>query len=234
MAKILMIISAADTVTLADGSEHPTGYWAEEVAASHKVLTDAGHTVSIATPGGARPTVDPVSLDERGGVDASDAATFKAYLESIEADLAAPLDLATVRAADYDALYLPGGHAPMTDLADDARLGALLADADARGQVVAALCHGVAGLLSATKADGTFVFAGRSLTGFSDEEENQGGLGDQAPWLVETRLAERGADVKTGAAWSDTVIVDGNLVTGQNPQSSVTTAKQVLAALATD
>lgn len=81
------------------------------------------------------------------------------------------------------------------------------------------------------KEDGTFVFAGRSLTGFTDEEENQGGLGDQAPWLVEGRLAERGAVVKPGAAWSDTVIVDGDLITGQNPQSGVTTAKQVLAAL---
>ncbi|CAM5642079.1 dimethylallyltransferase [Streptomyces pilosus] len=231
MAQILMIISAADTLPLADGSTHATGYWAEEVAASHKVLTEAGHTVSIATPGGARPTVDAISLDERGGVDAADAAAFKAYLDSIEEDLAAPLDLAAVHAADYDALYLPGGHAPMTDLADDSRLGALLADADSRGQVIAALCHGVAGLLSATKEDGSFLFAGRSLTGFTDEEENQGGLGDQAPWLVESRLTERGADVKTGPAWSDTVIVDGNLITGQNPQSSVTTAKQVLAAL---
>ncbi|MFE2622488.1 type 1 glutamine amidotransferase domain-containing protein [Streptomyces caelestis] len=126
---------------------------------------------------------------------------------------------------------MPGGHAPMTDLADDARLGVLLADADGRGQVVAALCHGVAGLLSATKEDGAFVFAGRSLTGFTDEEENQGELGDQAPWPVESRLAERGAGVRTGAAWCDTVIVDGNLITGQNPQSSVTTAKQVLTAL---
>ncbi|MFE0549004.1 type 1 glutamine amidotransferase domain-containing protein [Streptomyces pilosus] len=231
MAQILMIISAADTLALADRSTHATGYWAEEVAASHKVLTEAGHTVRIATPGGARPTVDAISLDERGGVDAATAAAFTAYLDSIEEDLAAPLDLAAVHAADYDALYLPGGHAPMTDLADDSRLGALLADADSRGQVVAALCHGVAGLLSATKEDGSFLFAGRSLTGFTDEEENQGGLGDQAPWLVESRLTERGADVKTGPAWSDTVIVDGNLITGQNPQSSVTTAKQVLAAL---
>jgi putative intracellular protease/amidase len=232
MAKILMIVSSADTLTLADGSAHTTGYWAEEVAASHKVLTEAGHTVSIATPGGARPSVDPVSLDERGGVDTSDAASFRTYLESIEADLTAPLDLATVRAADYDALYLPGGHAPMTDLADNAGLGALLADADDRGQVIAALCHGVAGLLSATNADGAFTFAGRSLTVFTDEEEKQGGLGDRSPWLVESRLAERGADVRTGSPWSDTVIVDGNLITGQNPQSSVTTAKQVLAALA--
>ncbi|MEU0852466.1 type 1 glutamine amidotransferase domain-containing protein [Streptomyces flaveolus] len=233
MADILMIISSADTLTLADGTPHPTGYWAEEVAASHRVLVEAGHRVRIATPGGVRPTVDAVSLDERGGVEAADGAAFKAYLESMGEELAAPLDLAAVRAADHDALYLPGGHAPMADLAASPVLGALLADADRQGRTIAALCHGAAALLSAERADGTFLFSGRSLTGFTDEEERQGGLGDAAPWLVESRLAERGAHLKAGAPWSDTVVVDGNLITGQNPQSSVTTAKQVLAALGT-
>ncbi|MFF9580486.1 type 1 glutamine amidotransferase domain-containing protein [Streptomyces achromogenes] len=231
MAKILMIISAADTLALADGSAHPTGYWAEEVAASHQVLVEAGHQVDIATPAGARPTVDPVSLDERGGVRPADGTAFRAYLDSIAASLDAPLDLASVRAADYDAFYLPGGHAPMADLADDPALGALLAEADQRGRVVAALCHGVAALLSATTATGAFLFAGRGLTGFTDEEERQGGLGDNAPWLIEDRLVERGAHFKAGAPWSDSVVVDGNLITGQNPQSSVTTAREVLAAL---
>ncbi|MEU4149206.1 type 1 glutamine amidotransferase domain-containing protein [Streptomyces sp. NPDC026659] len=231
MAKILMIISAADTLTLADGTSHPTGYWAEEVAASHRVLTGAGHQVDIATPGGVRPTVDPISLDGRGGVEAADGAAFAAYLESIGAELEAPLDLAGVRAADYDALYLPGGHAPMADLADDPGLGSLLAGADERGTVIAALCHGVAGLLAAERADGAFVFAGRALTAFTDDEERQGGLGDAAPWLLQTRLAERGAELRTGAPWSDTVVSDGNLITGQNPQSTVSTAERVLAAL---
>jgi putative intracellular protease/amidase len=195
------------------------------------VLVEAGHRLDIATPGGVRPTVDAISLDERGGVEPADGASFQTYLESIEADLSTPLDLATVRAADYDVLFLAGGHAPMADLAADAGLGALLADADSRGRTIAALCHGVAALLSADRADGTFVFAGRDLTSFSDAEEHQGGLGDAAPWLVESRLAERGARLRTGAPWSDTVIVDGNLITGQNPQSSVSTAEQVLAAL---
>ncbi|MEV7325136.1 type 1 glutamine amidotransferase domain-containing protein [Streptomyces sp. NPDC093970] len=231
MAKILMVISASDTLVLADGSTHPTGYWAEEVAASHRVLVEAGHQVDIATPGGVRPTVDPVSLDERGGVDPATGAALRAYLESVEADLSAPLDLAAVHGADYDALFLPGGHAPMADLAASAELGALLVEADGRGGTVAALCHGVAALLSAERADGTFLFEGRTLTGFTDEEERQGGLGDAAPWLVESRLAERGALLKTGSPWSDTVVVDGNLITGQNPQSSVSAAERVLTAL---
>ncbi|KDN18568.1 type 1 glutamine amidotransferase domain-containing protein [Amycolatopsis rifamycinica] len=231
MARILMIVSAADTLVLTDGRTHPTGYWAEEVTASHQVLVEGGHQVDIATPGGARPTVDPVSLDERGGVQPADGAAFRAYLDSIAASLEAPLDLGSVEAAGYDALYLPGGHAPMADLADNRALGALLTEADRQGRTVAALCHGVAALLSATDDDGTFLFTGRSLTGFTDEEERQGGLGDAAPWLVEDRLNERGAHFEAGAPWSDTVVVDGNLITGQNPQSSVTTAKEVLAAL---
>lgn len=231
MAKILMIVSAADTLVLADGSAHPTGYWAEEVAASHKVLVEAGHQVDIATPAGTRPTVDPISLDERGGVQAADGAEFRSYLDSIAASLDAPLDLGSVKATDYDALYLPGGHAPMADLADNPALGALLTEADQRGRTIAALCHGVAALLSATDTAGTFLFAGRSLTGFTNDEEHQGGLGDATPWLVEDRLSERGAHFRAGAPWSDTVVVDGNLITGQNPQSSVTTAKEVLAAL---
>ncbi|MET9122217.1 type 1 glutamine amidotransferase domain-containing protein [Streptomyces sp. NPDC004528] len=231
MAKILMIISAADTLVLADGTPYPTGYWAEEVAASHRVLVEAGHQVDIATPGGVRPTVDPVSLDERGGVDPANSAALKAYLESIKAELETPLDLAAVDGVDYEALYVPGGHAPMADLVDNRELGALLVQAESQGKIIAALCHGVGGLLSAERADGTFLFSGRTLTGFTDAEEREGGVGDAAPWLVESRLAERGAVLKTGPNWSDTVVVDGNLITGQNPRSSVATATHVVAAL---
>ncbi|KFU79406.1 Putative intracellular protease/amidase [Amycolatopsis lurida] len=226
MARILMIVSAADHVRLTDGTDHPTGFWAEEVAASHRVLAEAGHQVEIATPAGHRPTVDPISLDERGGVDPAEGAKFAEYLQGL--DLSAPLKLSGVSADDYDAFYLPGGHGPMTDLVDDADLGTLLNDADARGKTIAALCHGLAALLSARGEDGSFTFAGRSMTSFSDEEERQGGLGDKSPFFVETRLREQGAIVTPAAAWSSEVVVDGNLVTGQNPQSSVATAERVL------
>lgn len=231
MAKILMVISGADTIALADGTAHPTGYWAEEVAVSHKLLREAGAEVVIATPGGARPTVDPISLDESGGVAEADSKEFRAYLDSIAEELAAPLVLADVSPDDYDAVYIPGGHAPMTDLAADADLGGLLNAANARGKIVAALCHGPAALLSATTGDGGFTFAGRSLTSFTDEEEHQGGLGDKTPYFVESRLRERGAVTDTGPAWSNKVVEDGNLITGQNPQSSAGTAQRVLQAL---
>ncbi|MBT2440154.1 type 1 glutamine amidotransferase domain-containing protein [Streptomyces sp. ISL-36] len=231
MPKIVMIISAATSLQLADGSTHPTGYWAEEVAASHQVLKAAGAEVDIATPAGVRPTVDALSLSEQGGVSEADAAEFRAYLAGIEEQLATPLALSEVAAGDYDAIYIPGGHAPMADLAGDADLGRLLNEADERGTTVAALCHGVAGMLSATKENGDFTFAGRALTSFTDEEERQGGLGENTPFFVETRLREKGAVARTGAAWSNTVVVDGNLITGQNPQSSTSTAEAVLKAL---
>jgi putative intracellular protease/amidase len=231
MPSVLMVVTAADALPLADGGSHPTGFWAEEVAASHRILRAAGLDVRIATPGGRPAPVDPISLDERGGVSAEDARDFRDYLESISAELSRPLALADVRTGDYDAVYLPGGHGPMADLATDADLARILAEADARRLTVAALCHGPAGLLSAVDADGRFLFAGRRLTVFTDDEERQGGLGDRVPYLVESRLRELGAVIASGAAWSSTVVRDGNLITGQNPQSSADTAREVVDSL---
>lgn len=216
-----MVVSGADSLVLANGTNHPTGFWAEEVVESLRVLRAAGVEVSIATPGGVRPTVDKASL---AGND------FGVAVDAIADELAAPLVLADVVAADYDAVYLPGGHGPMVDLAIDPALGRLLVEFEAAGKIVAALCHGPAGLLSAIREDGTFAFAGRALTVFTDEEERQGGL--DVPYLVETRLRELGARVSSGPPWSSTVVVDGNLVTGQNPQSSVDTAQRVADLLA--
>ncbi|WP_199441074.1 type 1 glutamine amidotransferase domain-containing protein [Umezawaea beigongshangensis] len=231
MTKVLMIVSAADSLELADGTAHPTGFWAEELAASHELLRAAGAEVDVATPGGAQPTVDPISLDERGGVSEADAERFRRYLDSIATELAAPLSLADVTIDDYDAVYVPGGHGPMADLARDADTGRLLRAADARGSVVAVLCHGPAALLSTVDADGTFAFAGRRVTAFTDVEEQQGGLGERSPYLVESRLRELGAVIESGEPWTSTVVVDGTLISGQNPQSSRATAEAVLAAL---
>ncbi|HEX8870672.1 MAG TPA: type 1 glutamine amidotransferase domain-containing protein [Lentzea sp.] len=218
MKKLLMVVSGASELTLADGTSHPTGFWAEEVVESVRVLREAGVDVTVATPGGVVPTVDKASLDGR----------FDDVVASLE-DLRSPADLATMKAADFDAIYLPGGHGPMADLAFDRTLGALLADFANHGKLVAALCHGPAGLLSAVRADGTFVFAGKEMAVFSDEEERQGGLA--VPYSVAGRLSELGARLATGEPWSSTVVVDGGLVTGQNPQSTVATAAQVASLL---
>ena len=231
MANVLMVVSAADSLTMKDGSEHPTGFWAEELVVSHQTLVDAGHTVHLATPGGAKPTVDQVSLaaDSAGGEERAEG--FRDYLAKIGAELSQPLVLADVDIASYDAVVMPGGHGPMADLYKDADLGRLLVAADKDGKVIAPFCHGPAGLLSATDDAGTFTFAGRRLTVFSNEEELNGGTGENTPWLVEDALKEKGAIVDNAAAWSSNVVRDGNLITGQNPQSSEDVAKEVIKAL---
>ena len=232
MAKnILMVVSAADSLTMRDGSDHPTGYWAEELVVSHRTLLDAGHTVHIATPGGKKPTVDEVSLaaESAGGQDRAD--SFRRYIDSLDAELSNPLVLADVDASAYDAVVMPGGHGPMADLYQDADLGRLLTAVNTAGKIIAPFCHGPAGLLSATDDDGAFTFAGRRLTVFTNEEELGGGMGPTTPWFVEDVLKEKGAVVENGAAWTSHVVRDGNLITGQNPQSSEDVAKEVLAAL---
>lgn len=224
MPRVLMVLTGADKLIMCDGAEHPTGFWAEEVAASHKVLAEAGIDIDIATPSGVRPPVDPGSAAAEG------AAPFVEYLDSIAAELAMPLAISDVSIDKYDAVYIPGGHGPMTDLATDADLGGLLRAANDQGMIIATLCHGQAALLS-TVIDGDFPFAGKRITVFSNAEELNGGTGETTPWFVETRLRELGAIVEPGPPWSDTVIVDGNLITGQNPQSSVDTATHVVNAL---
>ncbi|UTT69336.1 type 1 glutamine amidotransferase domain-containing protein [Arthrobacter sp. DNA4] len=231
MANILMVVSAADSLTMKDGSEHPTGYWAEELVVSHQTHTDADNTVHIATPGGRKPTVDQVSLAPESAGGEERAQGFRDYIAKIDGELAHPLVLADVDLAGYDAVVMPGGHGPMADLYKDADLGRLLVAANKDGKIIAPFCHGPAGLLSATDDDGGFTFKGRRLTVFTNEEELGGGTGENTPWLVEDALKEKGAVVENGAAWSSNVVRDGNLITGQNPQSSEDVAKEVLAAL---
>lgn len=226
MAHVLMVVTGAGTIALADGTAHPTGFWAEELVELHRGLHAAGYDVTIATPGGVRPPVDPASLS------GDDAAGLRASLDSIDGLLAQPRPLGDVPAGVYDAIVLPGGHGPMVDLAVDADLGRLLIDAADRGAVVGALCHGPAGLLSAVRPDGSFAFAGRRIAVFTDEEERQGGLGDATPYLVASRLGELGAIIEPAAPWSVEVVRDGALVSGQNPQSSAATAARLVEVLA--
>ncbi|MGY5318857.1 type 1 glutamine amidotransferase domain-containing protein [Neomicrococcus lactis] len=231
MANILMVVSAADSLTMRDGTEHPTGYWAEELVVSHKTLLEAGHTVSIATPGAVKPTVDQVSLSgaAAGGQERAD--SFRDYIASLDAELSSPLVLADVDLADFDGIVIPGGHGPMQDLFKDKDLGKLLVAATKDGKIVAPFCHGPAALLSAVDDDGAFVFAGRRLTVFSNDEELGGGTGPNTPWFVQDELAAKGAIIENSTPWSSNVVRDGNLITGQNPQSSEDVAKEVIKAL---
>jgi len=232
MSNILMIVTGADLLTMKDGSEHPTGFWAEELVTAHRDLVAAGHAVTIATPGGVTPTVDRGSLDPAVVGSQATVDDLDAYLASIADELDGAVPIADIDAGDYAAVVLPGGHGPMADLAFDAATGRVLVAANAAGIIIAPFCHGPAALLSAKLADGSNAFAGRRLTVFTDEEERTGGTGENTPWWVESELRDRGAVIDSAAPWSDHVVVDGNLITGQNPQSSASVARRVLEALA--
>lgn len=232
MTKVLMIVSAADHWTLNDGTLHPTGFWAEELVTPYSVFTNAGWDVDVATPGGTAPTVDQASLDEGAG-DADTLQEVKTQLEELQPVLAKPLNLDNVNAADYDLVFYPGGHGPMEDLAVDETSGRILAERMADNAPVALLCHAPAAVLATENAPGGSPFAGRKMTGFSNDEERAAGLADKAPWLLESRLVALGAEYdKAPEPWASHVIVDGNLYTGQNPSSSKELAERLVKDLA--
>ncbi|CAM2155520.1 D-lactate dehydratase [Pararobbsia alpina] len=232
MPSILMILTSATSWTQLDGSQRPTGFWAEEFVAPHEVFSASGADIAIATPYGGPAVVDALSLSvEVNHGDSAKVAALSAYLEKHAAALQAPQSLANIHLSEFDAVFVPGGHGPMQDLAVNERVGLILAAALADPEkVVGAVCHGQASFLSAGNASGS-VFRNRRLTAFTDDEETQVGLAANAPWLLETRLRAAGAVFEAGAPWSPHVVVDGNLVTGQNPASAAAAAKAVLTAL---
>jgi putative intracellular protease/amidase len=227
MAKILFVMTGADHWTLADGTPHPTGFWAEEAVAPYRKLTAAGHEVTVATPGGVVPPVDQGSLapDANGGEEG--AKEIAEALESMD-ELRRPIRLEDVDLADYAAVFYPGGHGPMEDLAVNQDSGALLSATLASGKPLGVVCHAPAALLAAVDGDGASPFAGYRITGFTNAEETQAGLADRARWLLQDRLVGIGADFVEGEPWTPHVVVDRNLVTGQNPASSGPLADELI------
>ena len=230
MSKILFVVTGAERWTLNDGTEHPTGYWAEEVVAPYQAFAAAGYEIVVATPGGVVPTVDQGSLAPAFNGGEEGAAAMRAELAAI-AGLREPIALQDVDLADYAAVFYPGGHGPMEDLALDAASGDLLTAALDSGKPLGVVCHGPAALLAARRADGTSPFAGYRLTGFTNAEEIQGGMAGKAIWLLQDRLVELGADFVEGEPWAPHVVVDRNLITGQNPASSAPLAAELLSRL---
>ncbi|MFI8455559.1 type 1 glutamine amidotransferase domain-containing protein [Kitasatospora sp. NPDC085464] len=218
MADILFVLTGSDVWTLNDGTKHPTGFWAEEAVVPYQAFTAAGHRVTVATPGGVVPVADRASLTDPG---------ITGALEAID-EFRRPRVLAEVDPADYDAVFYPGGHGPMEDLAVDADSGRLLAAVLASGRPLGVVCHGPAALLAARTEDGGSPFAGYRLTGFTNAEETQAGLAERAPWLLQDRLVALGADFEEGEPWAPHSVVDRNLVTGQNPASSALVAAGLL------
>ncbi|MGW7053192.1 type 1 glutamine amidotransferase domain-containing protein [Streptomyces sp. NPDC054887] len=230
MSKILFVVTGADHWTLADGTRHPTGFWAEEVVAPHEVFTGAGHEVLVATPGGVVPTVDRASLapEVNGGPEGADRVVRA--IASFE-ELQRPLKLEEVDAADYDAVFYPGGHGPMEDLSVSEESAAVLTGTLASGKPLGIVCHAPAALLATENAPGGSPFAGYRLTGFSNAEEAGAGFAGKARWLLQDRLVQLGADYREGEPWAPYTVVDRNLYTGQNPASSGPLAREMLKAL---
>ena len=226
MAKVLMILTSHDRL---GNTGKPTGFWLEEFAAPYYVLRDASVDITLASPKGGQPPVDPKS-DEPG----AQTPAMKRFRGDPEAQraLANTVKLSSVSADDYDAVFFPGGHGPLWDLAEDRDALALIERLYAAGRPVAAVCHGPAVLRRAKGADGAPLVKGKSVTGFSNTEEAAVGLTDVVPFRVEDALKANGGRYSRAEDWASHAVVDGNLITGQNPASSEATAKALLEALA--
>ena len=229
MSRILIVLSAASAWIRSDGSKYDSGVWAEEFVVMHETLVRAGCDVDIATPGGVTPTIDPHSMNP-GVAGHEQVDHFRRYLDSIATLLARPLTLATVAASAYDVIAIPGGHGPVVDLYKDPEMGRILAEAQRDKKIIAPVCHGQAALLAARDEHGEWLFAGRRMTAFSDDEEAELGTADNALWLLADTLRKSGARYEKGKNWAPHV-KDGNLLIGQNPASTAPLVQEILAAL---
>ena len=205
-----------------------TGFWLEEFAAPYYVFKDAGAALTLATPAGGQPPLDPKS-------DAADAQTdatrrFKKDAAAQSA-LAHTVRLATVTGDNFDAVFYPGGHGPLWDLAEDADSIRLIQTMAAAGKTVAAVCHAPAVFRRTTTEDGQPLVKGRHVTGFANSEEDAAQLSQVVPFLVQDMLVENGGKYSKGPDWQPHVVTDGKLITGQNPASSAAAAQAVLAQL---
>lgn len=220
---ILMVLTSHDQ--LGDTGKK-TGFWLEEFAAPYYVFKDAGATLTLASPRGGQPPLDPSS--DAPEAQTADTARFKDD-PAAQAALARTVPLSSVAASDFDAVFYPGGHGPLWDLAEDKSSIALIEALHAAGKPVVAVCHAPAVLRHAKSADGSPLVAGKTVTGFSNSEERAAGLTEVVPFLVQDLLAELGGRYSCVADWQPHVLADGQLITGQNPASSAPAAHALLA-----
>ena len=220
--KILMILTSHDQ--LGDTGEK-TGFWLEEFAAPYYAFVDAGAEVTLASPKGGQPPLDPTSEGEEHQTESTE--RFRND-KAAQKQLAHTVKLADVDAKDLDAVFYPGGHGPLWDLANDPHSIALIREFIETGRPVGAVCHAPAVLTEVRKADGGYLVAGKRVAGFTNTEEEAVGLTDTVPFLVANRLAQRGGLFRRGEDWTSHVEVDGLLVTGQNPASSAPAAEALL------
>ncbi|WP_042880290.1 type 1 glutamine amidotransferase domain-containing protein [Cupriavidus necator] len=220
--KILMVLTSHDQL---GNTGQKTGFWLEEFAAPYYVFKDAGADITLASPKGGQPPIDPKSDDP----DAQTDATWRFQGDATaKAVLASTLTLDQVKADDFDAIFYPGGHGPLWDLAEDKRSVALIEQFDRAGKPVAAVCHAPAVFRHARGADGQPLVKGKEVTGFTNSEEEAVQLTKVVPFLVEDMLKANGGRFTRGDDWASHVVVAGRLVTGQNPASSEAAAEALM------
>ncbi|AJY76944.1 type 1 glutamine amidotransferase domain-containing protein [Paenibacillus beijingensis] len=215
--KILMVVTSANQIN----SEKSTGLWLSEFAEPYIEFTKEGYNITVASPLGGKTPVDQNSLSADLPQEIVDAQKY----------LANTIKLDEIIASDYDVIFLPGGHGTMFDLPDNEKLQSLLSQFYENDKIVAAVCHGPAGLVNAKLSNGKYLVEGKRITAFTDSEEKAAGLDQYMPFLLESKLREAGPIFVTAADWSDHYEVDGNLITGQNPQSTLSVAKEIIAKL---
>jgi len=215
--RVLIVVTNCDRID----DTHPTGIWFEEFAIPYMEFKSNGFEVTVASPNGGVAPLDPRSTETE------EASNWTEAQEALQHTKA----LASLEAADFDAIFLPGGHGTMFDLPESAELQKLLSTFAEANKVIAAVCHGPAGFVGAKLADGTSLVAGKTITGFTNEEERAVELDQLMPFLLETKLRELGGQFVVQPNWSDHIEQDGNLITGQNPQSSKSAAQAVVSAL---
>ncbi|MED1205797.1 type 1 glutamine amidotransferase domain-containing protein [Heyndrickxia acidicola] len=216
---ILMVVTTADKMN----EDHETGLWLSEFGEAYVEFDKLGYDITVASPLGGKAPVDERSLQ---GDDPQEVLDTAKYLENtVKLD-----EINDV--SKFDAIFLPGGHGTMFDMPENDKLQAIIRDLYESGKVVAAVCHGPAGLVGVKLSDGTPLVKGKTVTSFTDAEEKETTLDQYMPFLLESRLRELGANFEAASNWSDHLEVDGNLITGQNPQSTISVAKAVTKQLA--
>lgn len=224
--KILMILTSSATM---GENGKPTGFWFEELATPYYAFIDAGASVTLASIKGGPAPIDPASVKARGENENS---VDRFLGDEVACQvLNKTTEIGNINPSNYDAVFLPGGHGTMWDLPESAELAALLDTMWAQDKVLAAVCHGPAGLVNVRDETGAPLVKGRRVSGFSDKEEHAVGLDTAVPFLLETRLRELGALYEGAEEFQPFAMSDGRLVTGQNPASSALTAKLTLDAL---
>jgi len=223
---ILIVLTSHDR--LGDTGKK-TGFWLEELAAAYYTFLDAGAKITLASPLGGQPPLDPKS--DEPDFETEDTRRFKSDVAA-NISLAETKRLQDLQASNFDAIFYVGGHGPLWDLVSDEQSIRLIEEFWASEKPVASVCHGPIVLANTKDQSGNYIIKGRQVTGFTNSEEDAVGLTNVVPFLVEDILIDRGASFKKTNDFEALVVTDGNLITGQNPASSAKVAYQLLAKLA--